>query len=133
MLKISKKGGYALFLLSFLAKLKAEKIVSLKEISKQTKMPYKFLSQIAPILVNEGFLGSKEGVGGGYFLVKKPEEVSLGEVLVAIEGPVEPVECIRKKCDFESECMQKHVFQNIASSFTSEINKYSLADIIDNN
>lgn len=130
MLKISRKSDYGLLLLTSLAQREEGRVISLKEISKARKMPYKFLSQIAPILVEAGILGSKEGVGGGYYLMRKPSEISVGEVLELLEGPVAPVECMRAECLCEPHCVQKSVMQKMASSLTSTMNKYTLADLV---
>jgi Rrf2 family protein len=130
MLKISRKGDYGLLLLTSLASKGKDEIVSLRKISRERRMPYKFLSQIAPLLVEGGILGSKEGVSGGYYLKRKPSEISVGEVLELLEGPVTPVECMRDGCSCEPNCMQKSVMQKMASSLTNTMQKYTLADLV---
>lgn len=132
MLKISRKGDYGLLLLTYLASRGKGEIVSLRQISRASKMPYKFLSQIAPLLVEAGILGSKEGAGGGYYLKRKPSEISVGDVLEVLEGPVAPVECMREGCLCDANCMQKSVMEKMASSLTSTMRKYSLADLTNN-
>ena len=130
MLKISRKADYGLLLLTILAKAGVGKVVSLKEISRSRRMPYKFLSQIAPTLVNAGILGSKEGVGGGYFLTRSPKDVSVGEVIEFLEGSVMPVACMREECSCEPYCVQKSVMERMASSFQESMKGYTVADLI---
>src|SRR4030042_5139027 len=111
-LKISRKADYALLLLSTLAQKGREKVMSLREISSARRMPYKYLSQIAPILVSKGILGSKEGVGGGYYLIKDPKEVQVSEVVQMFDGPIAPVSCMRTACSWEANCVHKAVLQS---------------------
>lgn len=130
MFRISRKGDYALLLLTSLAKIGEGKVVSLKEISRRSNMPYKFVSQIAPQLVEAGILGSKEGVGGGYFLARDPGSVSIGRVLELMEGPVQPVACMREECFCEPHCVQKSMMRRMASSVQETMRGYTLADLV---
>ena len=93
-------------------------------------MPYAFLSQIAPILVEHGFLGSKEGVGGGYFLRRDPATIQVGEVLELLEGPIAPVECLREGCVCEEGCLQKSVMERMAEALRKSMRGFTLADLV---
>src|SRR4030067_586785 len=117
MLRISRKGDYALLLLTALAQAGMGEVVSLKKISQTRNMPYKFLSQLAPLLVDAGILGSKEGVGWGYFLSRNPQQISVGKVVELIEGPVATVACMRERCVDAPTCVQRSVMETMASSF----------------
>lgn len=130
MLRISRKGDYALLLLTALAYMKGGGVVSLRKISRERRMPYKFVSQIAPVLVDGGILGSKEGVGGGYYLARDPQTISVGEVLELVEGPVAPVACMRDGCICEPHCLQKAVMEKMAHSLTETMRGVTLADIV---
>lgn len=130
MLKISRKGDYGLLLLTTLAEKGVGKVVSLKDISQSRRMPYKFLSQIAPVLVEAGILGSKEGAGGGYYLKSEPSQISVGEVLELLEGPVAPVACMRESCSCEPDCVQKNMMEKMADTFKNTMQEYSLADLV---
>ena len=130
MLKISRKGDYGLLLLTTLAERGVGKVVSLKDISQRRRMPYKFLSQIAPELVEAGILKSKEGAGGGYYLARNPADISVGEVLEILEGPVAPVACMREGCFCESGCVQKNMMEKMADTFKNTMQEYSLADLL---
>lgn len=130
MLRISRKGDYALLLLTSLAQKRKGEIVSLRRVSRERRMPYKFVSQIAPVLVDGGILGSKEGVGGGYYLARDPQTISVGEVLELMEGPVAPVACMREGCSCEPKCVQKSVMERMAASFKRSMRGYTLADLI---
>ena len=110
-------------------KLNLNIIGPINQISKERKMPYKYLSQIAPVLVDAGILGSKEGVGGGYYLKKKPESISVGEVLELLEGPMAPVACMRDGCQCEPHCVQKSMMKKVATSVREAMEGYTLADL----
>lgn len=130
MLRISRKGDYGLLLLTTLVQEGVKKPVSLRDISRKRKMPFKFLSQIAPTLVEAGILGSKEGASGGYFLKRKPSDVSVGEVLEILEGPVAPVACMREGCTCEPHCVQQSVMKKMAMSVRETMRGYTLADLV---
>jgi Rrf2 family cysteine metabolism transcriptional repressor len=129
-LKISRKGEYGLILLTALAQEGEGKPVSLREISRKRRMPYKFLSQIAPALVEAGILGSKEGVGGGYFLAREPSSINIGEVLEILEGPVAPVSCMREGCFYEPYCSQINVMKKMAATVAKAMREYTLSDLV---
>lgn len=90
-MKITKQGEYALKALLALALVHEEKTLSLREISKQEKIPYKFLEQIMRLLKKTGFVQSTKGQYGGYCLARSPKEITLGETIRAVEGPLSPI------------------------------------------
>lgn len=130
MLKISRKVDYGLLLLTSLAQAGKGEVISLRKISRERQMPYKFVSRIAPLLVEAGILGSKEGVGGGYFLARNPASISVSEVLEVLEGPVAPVACMREGCLREVHCAQKNVMAKMAATLVETMKQYSLADLV---
>ncbi|MCH7951553.1 Rrf2 family transcriptional regulator [Patescibacteria group bacterium] len=129
MLRISKKADYGLLLLAALSQEGVGTVVSLKAIAETQKMPYKYLSQIAPQLVETGILGSKEGAGGGYFLTRDPSAISVGDVLEALEGPVAPVACPREECTCEPYC-EKDLIEKMAVPLVETVKQFTLADLI---
>ena len=130
MFRISRKGDYGLLLLTSLAKIGVGNVVPLRKLAHTLRMPFKFVSQIAPLLVEAEILGSKEGVGGGYFLARDPRSIGIGEVLELLEGPVAPVACMREGCVCEPACVQKSVMERMASSFQRSMKGYTVADLI---
>lgn len=131
MLSISRKSDYGLLLLTLLAKKRADGFVSIKSLAGKSRLPYRFLSQIAGELKDAGFLESKEGVSGGYRLKKKPEKISVGQVLDVLEGSLAPVECLRgKDCVCEEFCLHKGVMGKVASAVIKATESYSLKDLV---
>jgi Rrf2 family protein len=80
-MKITKKGEYAMRALVDLALNYDRGMRQIQDIVREERIPEKFLEQILVVLKNGGFVHSKRGIGGGYFLNKPPEEISLGEII----------------------------------------------------
>lgn len=134
MFHISTKGDYGLVLLSTLAAHQAQgKVkVSLREVAGEKKLPLKYLSEIAHDLKAAGIITSKEGRDGGYTLAKTPSEISLIDVLEALEGPVEPVKCCSKEknCTIQSSCGVKNTWKEATNMMREFLKNKTLADTI---
>lgn len=135
MFSISTKGDYGLLILSDIAQQqRAGKLcVSLSEIAEKKKLSLKYISQIATILKEAGFITSKEGKGGGYSLAKKPTEISLMQVLEALEGPVAPVKCSSEQkdlCHCEASCGMKNTWQGATTLLKDYLSSKTLADTL---
>lgn len=90
-MKITKKGEYALRALLALAYAHGERTLNLREIAKHEKIPYKFLEQIMILLKRTKFVESVKGKFGGYSLARDPKEITLGQIIRAVEGPLAPI------------------------------------------
>ena len=91
---LSKKCQYALHALIYLGEHQDSGLTFISEIAEQKKIPKKFLEAILLDLKNTNILGSKKGKGGGYYLKKKPEEISILQVVRAIDGAVAMLPCV---------------------------------------
>lgn len=110
MLRISKKADYAVFLLGAIARQgafpdgpAADKVVSAHEIASQCGLNKSVVANLLKDFARHGLLDSVRGLRGGYRLVRKPSDVSLGEILEVVEGKFELVDCITKSSD-DHEC-----------------------------
>jgi Rrf2 family protein len=93
-MKVSAKGDYACRALIELAlKYGAGQPVQLHEIVANQEIPDKYLVQILVVLKGAGFVKSKRGAEGGYLLAKPPSEITLGDVIRAVEGPLLTLKC----------------------------------------
>lgn len=90
-MKITKRGEYGLKALLSLALVYGRKTLSLREISAHERLPVKFLEQIMMTLKRNGLVESVKGKHGGYSLSRAPEEITVGEVIRAVEGPLAPI------------------------------------------
>ncbi len=85
-MKISKKAEYGLRALAILAGSSPQGPMQIHELAGKGQIPVKFLEQILLALKRAGFLRSKRGIGGGYQLNRTPSEISLSEVIEAVDG-----------------------------------------------
>jgi len=95
MMKISKRGEYALRSLINLgiAQELGRPILRIRELARREGIPIKFLEQILLQLKLAGYLDSKRGVNGGYFIRKPLAKITIGEVVRLIDGPLAPISC----------------------------------------
>ena len=100
---ISQKAKYALKALTVLAEEYGNGPILIADIAEREQIPRSFLELILLELKNHRFLDSRKGRGGGYLLAKSPAQISVGQILRAIEGPLAPLPCASKtayrKCD----------------------------------
>src|SRR5574341_105476 len=107
-MKISTKGDYATRALQDLALHYGEGPIPIEAIAKRQALPARYLEQLLLALKRAGFLTSKRGVNGGYYLAKPPREITLGQIIRAVDGPIAPIFCVsetpREHCSQESFC-----------------------------
>lgn len=128
MFGLSKKTDYGMELMIALAKNYRQGPLSLRQIAKQKKLPFKFLEQVATFLRKAGLVEAKQGKGGGYFLKKKPRMVSVREIAEVLEGPVEVGYCAG--CPKIADCGQKDVWTEVGDKVRETIEDKTLADLI---
>jgi len=134
---ISKKTKYGLKALTFLARQEHNTPVQIEVISKSENISQKFLESILLTLRKNGFLGSKKGKGGGYYLLKKPEDIKMSSIMRILEGPIAMVPCVSlnfyEKCDDcpdENACAVHNLMIEVRDSTLNIFNNRSLADLI---
>ncbi|MFI5303223.1 MAG: RrF2 family transcriptional regulator [Nitrospiria bacterium] len=104
MLKLSKKIDYALIAMHYIAFMESDQVVNTKAIAEKYHIPLELLAKILQKLAKKGLVISHNGPKGGYLLAKDPAEISIGEVIQAIEGPIGIAECYHDSDNF---CSQK--------------------------
>ena len=134
---LSQKAKYALKALLILAKEYGQGPVLISDIAQREGMPRKFLELILLELKNQRILQSKKGKGGGYFLARPPEQVHVGEVLRALEGPIAPLPCVSKtayrrcrECRDERTCGIRMVMKDVRDAMAKILDSTSLADVL---
>ena len=134
---ISQKAKYALRALAALARAKDRRPMLIAEIAEQQKIPKKFLEQILLDLKHRGLVMSRRGKEGGYLLLKPAHEITFGEVLRMIDGPIAPLPCLSqtayRKCDdclSEAECEIRHVFARVADASRQVLFSATIADTL---
>lgn len=134
---ISKKTKYGFKALAYLARKGKGSQVIIAEIAQAEQIPRKFLEAILLELKNQGFLGSRMGKGGGYYLLKDPDTISLSALYRILEGPIAMLPCVSlnyyEQCDDchdESACQLKHVMIEVRDKTLSVLDNRSLADLV---
>ena len=110
MIMISTKGRYAVRVMIDLAEHKDEKNVPLKDIAERQMISKKYLEAIVKDLVSAKLIKGSSGKGGGYKLIKNPDEYIVGEILESTEGPLASVACIADK---KYDCPRKKICQTL--------------------
>jgi Rrf2 family protein len=133
---ISKKTKYGLKALSYLARQSPGKPVQIATISGEEQIPRKFLESILLTLRKTGYLGSKKGKGGGYYLLKPPEEIVLAEVFRILEGPIALIPCVSLNfyeactdCPDEERCSVHRLMIRVRDSTLEVLTNRTLKDI----
>lgn len=134
---ISQKARYALRALVALTRVGEGKSLMISEIARDHDIPKKFLEQILLELKRSGIVMSKRGKAGGYLLLKNPQQVSFGEVLRVIDGPIAPLPCLSKiayrkclDCRSEADCEIRHVFAKVTDATRAVLDTTTLADAV---
>lgn len=123
-MKITYKGDYALKAMLDLA-LHYEQggVVTIHDIAKRADIPIKFLEQVLLDLKRGGFVESRRGKIGGYYLAKPPASIKVGEIVRYIDGPTEPIACTGREysgCKDIYKCVFRSIWQDV-TRVTSEI------------
>ena len=134
---LSKKTKYAIKALLYLAKNYGEGPVLIGTLSEKEKIPKKFLESILLDLRKQGILASKMGIGGGYYLLKKPNEVFLSQIIRVTDGPIALVPCVSlnfyEKCDdceHETICCIKDVMTDVREATLKILSTTTLEDML---
>lgn len=133
---LSMKTRYAMVALTRLAKDYGKGPVHIKQIAEEEKIPLHFLENILLELKNKGILSSKLGKTGGYFLVKKPEEICLSDIIRHFEGSVALMYCVSEDsyqpCEFckdETTCRIRGIFLEIRNKTNEILNRTTLQSL----
>jgi len=134
-MKISYKGDYALKAILDLAYYyNTDTVIPLTVISSRQDIPVMFLEQIMLILKKAGYIGSKRGSGGGFFLLKSPKQITVGEIIRLIEGPVEPISCGKKdhdgSCGEENSCAFREVWMKVTEAISTIVDSVTFEDMM---
>ena len=134
-MKISFKGDYAVKALLDLSYRYAEKrAVPLSDISNRQNVPAQYLEQIMLVLKGAKYVESKRGMGGGFYLSKPPGEITLGEVIELIEGPIEPIACGKRdhdcSCGEEEVCAFREVWVKVTEATSEIVDAVTFADMM---
>jgi len=134
-LKISTKGRYGLRALIDLAQYSEIEPVSISSIATRQGISERYLEQLMTLLKKAGIIKSIRGAQGGYVLAREVADISVGDVLRALEGSLEPVECAAfqsgESCEAAGGCVTKYVWQRINESINKTVDEISLKQLVE--
>ncbi len=131
MIRITKRTDYGIVLLSTLA-VSAGRRFSAPELAAESTVPLPMVSKILKELTRAGILASHRGVHGGYALARDPQEVSVHEVITALEGPIAMTECadeVPGVCDKEATCPVSSNWGRINRAIREALEEITLAQM----
>jgi Rrf2 family protein len=133
-LKISTKGRYGLEAIVDLAVHSTQGHVNLKSISERCGISEAYILQIFLVLRRAGIVDSIRGAQGGYVLSRAPSEITVADVLIALEGPLAPVDCIvegtKHPCDHYENCVTRELWESIMTTLTDVANSITIEDLV---
>ncbi|MFV0502563.1 MAG: RrF2 family transcriptional regulator [Lachnospirales bacterium] len=138
-MRISTRGRYGLKAIVFIGAYGKDKCVSLRNISEVEGISENYLEQLISPLKKAGLVKSVRGAYGGYKLNKEPKDISVGDILLALEGSLAPVECVNKEGENScscgtncgEDCITKDVWEEINSSVLFVVDNIPLEQLIE--
>ena len=135
---ISQTARYAFKALICLARLPMGDSLQIKEIAAREDIPRAFLEHILLDLKRMRVVGSRRGQAGGYFLLKQADDISFGDILWQIDGPMAPLACLSRQayrrcddCSDEADCALRAGFANVFQVTLAALNAVTLAMALD--
>jgi len=137
--KLSKRGEYALRALIDLGIAQELKrpLLQIAELVEKERLPVKFLEQILTQLRAAGYIETKRGKHGGYFISKPMDTIRMGDVVRLIDGPLAPIPCVsqtayaRCTCPDENHCGLRMLMLDVRNAISDILDRYTLAQIVD--
>ena len=135
MLRLSSKGEYGVRAMFEIARDYKKGPVTIKEIARRQGMSVSYLEQLLNKLRRAGLIKSRKGPGGGYTLMKKPDDISIGVILNTLEGPVAITYCLdpepgRPECDQIKKCVTRGLWQSLGDKIELFLETISLNDLL---
>lgn len=130
---VSTRGRYALRVIIDLAENSADGLIPMHEVAKRQGISLKYLERILPELVSGKLVEGVHGKGGGYRLTKKPEEISVAEVLKLTEGDIAPVACLEDNavaCDRIEDCRTLPVWKGLNDRINEYLESVKVSDLM---
>lgn len=134
-MKLSTKGRYGVAAMYDLAMHYGEGPVALRSVAERQGISEHYLEQLIAILRKAGFVKSNRGAQGGYMLVRDPAQISVGDVIRVMEGPITLVDCLLSDefnndyCEKAGECVTRGVWLKVRDSINGVLDSIFLADL----
>ena len=130
MLRFTKRADYGLMAINYIVMRGEEGAVSAKRVADEFGIPPELLAKILQRLAKKGFITSHNGPKGGYVLARSPQEITVGQVVRALEGPIHIVNCLEDvDCAQFSRCNLRRPVQKIQASISYLLDTMTLAEL----
>jgi Rrf2 family protein len=134
-MRVSTRGDYACrALLSMALHVETLPTQSVRDIAVRTGLPQPYLEQILLALKGAGLVRSKRGVGGGYVLAKHPDDITLAEIVSAVDGPIQLGDFGQPHkdgaCDHEGQCVLLAVWDDVGNHMRTHLQAHTLANMV---
>ncbi len=134
MVRLGKLTDYGLVLMTCLARGRGETLRTARDLARESRLPVSTVSKLLKQLLQSGLLTSHRGTKGGYVLARAPRQISVVEIISAIEGPMALTECstdVTGLCSLERRCPIKSNQQIINQAVRGVLDKITLSDLIE--
>ena len=133
-MRLTTKGRYGLRAMFELAQDYGKGPVAIKTISDRQHLSIHYLEQLLAKLRKSGLIQSIRGPGGGYVLAKKPEDISIGDVVRILEGPIAMAKCIDESlvqnvCEHVDDCVVRLMWKRVSTKIEEVLDSISLEDL----
>lgn len=133
-MNLNQATDYAFRALLHLANQPKGVMVEAQSIAQKQVIPMRFLLKIMPALIKAGIVGSRRGVGGGYYMARAPRDINFLEVVEAIEGPVVINRCLadERYCSKQSvpTCQVHRALADIQASLIEELKNHNIGELL---
>jgi Rrf2 family protein len=131
----STKGEYGVRLMAQLARRHGTGPASLTEVAEEEDLPRAYLEQLVISLRDADLVHSTRGAHGGYELTRPPEQILMGEVLRALEGPIAPMICVTDDpnhltCSRSGHCLVNFMWVRVRDAIAGALDSMTLADLV---
>ncbi len=134
-MRVSSKAHYGLRMMTEFARAYGKGPMSLAEVSRNEHLPLSYLEQLAAQLRRGGLVESTRGVHGGYRLTRRPDSISVLDVIQVVEGEVAPVECVshdyvQGTCVREGDCASQTLWRRLKASIDTVLSQTTLQELV---
>jgi Rrf2 family protein len=130
---LSTKGRYGLKMMYEFALNYGKGPMSLKEVALRQQLSETYLEQLIAHLKKAGLVTSVRGAQGGYELIRKPETITVGEIIRVLEGPLAPSDCVlndEPECTRAEYCVTRLIWEKIMDSINNVVDSITLNDMV---
>ena len=134
-MSVSSKCYYALRAMFALAEHTGSEPMKIADIAERQQIPPRFLEVILSQLKSGGFVQSRRGADGGYRLARPADQITIGEIMRYVDGPIAPVDCVsqsrHKECEFHGECNFFCFWGRVRQAISDVVDQTTFADLIE--